>query len=110
MIKILHFADVHLDSPFSLCDIKRSEQRRNELRSAFTSVMTYVRTSKIKYVLIPGDLFDYNFVTRETIDLVLREFEDMDYEQIAQTLRISVGTVKSRLNRAREKLRNFLEK
>ena len=75
MIKILHFADVHLDSPFSLCDIKRSEQRRNELRSAFTSVMTYVRTSKIKYVLIPGDLFDYNFVTRETIDLVLREFE-----------------------------------
>ena len=75
MIKILHFADVHLDSPFSLCDVKRSEQRRNELRSAFTSVMTYVRTGGIKYVLIPGDLFDYGFVTRETVDLVLREFE-----------------------------------
>lgn len=42
--------------------------------------------------------------------LVLREFEDLDYEQIASALDISVGTVKSRLNRAREKLRNLLEK
>lgn len=42
--------------------------------------------------------------------LVLREFEDLDYEQIATVLDISVGTVKSRLNRAREKLRNLLEK
>ena len=40
--------------------------------------------------------------------LVLREFEDMDYERIAVTLNISVGTVKSRLSRAREKLRNLL--
>ncbi len=42
--------------------------------------------------------------------LILREFEDLDYEQIAQALGISVGTVKSRLSRAREKLRNILEK
>lgn len=42
--------------------------------------------------------------------LILREFEDLDYEQIAKVLGISVGTVKSRLNRAREKLRNLLEK
>ncbi|MBQ2827319.1 MAG: DNA repair exonuclease [Clostridia bacterium] len=75
MIKILHFADVHLDSPFSLCDVRQSEQRRNELRSAFTSVMAYVRTSGIKYVLIPGDLFDYGYVSKETVELVRREFE-----------------------------------
>ena len=74
MIKFLHFADVHLDSPFSLCDIKQAEQRRQELRAAFTSAMTYVRTNGVKYVLIPGDLFDYDFVTKETVSIVLREF------------------------------------
>lgn len=42
--------------------------------------------------------------------LILREFEDLDYAQIADALDLSVGTVKSRLNRAREKLRNLLEK
>ncbi len=42
--------------------------------------------------------------------LILREFEDLDYEQIARVLHLSVGTVKSRLSRAREKLRNLLEK
>jgi RNA polymerase sigma-70 factor (ECF subfamily) len=42
--------------------------------------------------------------------LILREFEDLEYEQIAQVLGISVGTVKSRLSRARENLRNLLEK
>lgn len=74
MIKMLHFADVHLDSPFSLCDASQSAKRRNEHRAVFTSVMTYVRTSGIKYVLIPGDLFDIRAVSRETVDIVLREF------------------------------------
>jgi hypothetical protein len=40
----------------------------------------------------------------------ITKFEDLEYEQIAQVLGISVGTVKSRLSRARENLRNLLEK
>ncbi|MCR4399945.1 MAG: sigma-70 family RNA polymerase sigma factor [Syntrophomonadaceae bacterium] len=38
--------------------------------------------------------------------LVLREFEDCSYEEMASLLGCSVGTVKSRLNRARRALRD----
>jgi RNA polymerase sigma-70 factor, ECF subfamily len=40
--------------------------------------------------------------------IVLREMEDMDYEQIATVLEVPVGTVRSRLFRARMQLRDEL--
>jgi len=40
--------------------------------------------------------------------LVLREMEDMSYEQIAEILEVSLGTVKSRIMRGREALRRYL--
>ena len=39
------------------------------------------------------------------IALVLREIEELSYEEIAETLSISIGTVKSRIARGREELR-----
>jgi RNA polymerase sigma-70 factor, ECF subfamily len=44
---------------------------------------------------------------RETV--ILRDIEGMTYEEVAATLRISVGTVKSRLARGRKELRKKLE-
>lgn len=40
--------------------------------------------------------------------IVLREFEDMDYQQIAELIDAPVGTVRSRLFRARAQLRELL--
>ena len=40
--------------------------------------------------------------------LVLRNIKNMTYEEIAQVLAISVGTVKSRIARARDSLRSKL--
>lgn len=40
--------------------------------------------------------------------VVLSDIQGMHYEEIASTLRISLGTVKSRLNRGRHKLRDYL--
>jgi RNA polymerase sigma-70 factor (ECF subfamily) len=41
--------------------------------------------------------------------LVLRELEDMDYDAIAEALELPVGTVRSRLHRARMQLKSELE-
>lgn len=41
--------------------------------------------------------------------VVLRDFDGLDYEAIAETLGIPVGTVRSRLHRARLELRSILQ-
>lgn len=40
--------------------------------------------------------------------IILREYEEMDYAQIAEVIGCQIGTVKSRLARAREELRQRL--
>ena len=41
--------------------------------------------------------------------LVLREIDDLDYEAIAEAMDIPIGTVRSRLHRARLQMRELLE-
>ncbi len=45
----------------------------------------------------------------QRVVLVLSDVEGMDYEQIARTLGVPLGTVKSRLARARARLRDYLQ-
>jgi len=58
-------------------------------------------------------------VTRQIVDslpekfrtiLVLREFEDLSYNEIADVLQIQLGTVESRLFRARQRFKEQLER
>ncbi len=67
MLKILHAADLHLDSPFSALDERRAEMRRGELRAAYQAMIAYAVQQKVDLVLLAGDLFDTEFVTRETL-------------------------------------------
>lgn len=75
MLKILHTGDIHLDSPFASLSPRYAEARRNELRAAFTSMMTYAKMNNVDIMLVAGDVFDSEYVTRETLALLCREFE-----------------------------------
>jgi RNA polymerase sigma-70 factor (ECF subfamily) len=44
----------------------------------------------------------------QRVVLILSDIEGMSYEEIADVTRVSLGTVKSRLSRARSKLRDYL--
>jgi RNA polymerase sigma-70 factor (ECF subfamily) len=59
-----------------------------------------------KHLLIEAALARVNPVFREVV--VLRDIEDLSYDEIAEVLQISIGTVKSRIMRGREALRDEL--
>jgi RNA polymerase sigma-70 factor (ECF subfamily) len=42
--------------------------------------------------------------------MIMRDLDDMTYDEIAESLGISLGTVKSRIARGRERLRELMEK
>ena len=77
MIKFLHAADLHLDSPFSALPPDKAEVRRAEFRAAFTSLTMYARMNKIDFLFLPGDLFDSDYASRDTVALMRREFANL---------------------------------
>lgn len=66
-----------------------------------------VAQNKELYEIAVGSLMKLDDAQRAVI--VLRDIEGMNYAQIAKVLDIELGTVRSRLSRARSKLRQILE-
>ena len=77
MPKILHVGDIHLDSPFSLFDVEKSQARRQELRGTFSTIMMYAKMKEADLVIIAGDLFDSEFVTKETMKFIVSQFASL---------------------------------
>ncbi len=73
MIKIFHMGDVHLDSPFSGGDIALREKKRARARDFFARVIVYIKTGGYGLVLIPGDLFEGDSLTRDSAELLRAE-------------------------------------
>ena len=59
-----------------------------------------------QHVMIEAALERINPIFREAV--VLRDITDLSYEEIAEVLGVSLGTVKSRILRGREALREKL--
>ena len=68
MLKIIHGADFHLDSPFSGLTPERAAQRRGEQRELLDRLAGLAREKNADLVLLSGDLLDSEHVYRETGD------------------------------------------
>ena len=75
-LKFLHCSDIHLDAPYTGLTPEKSDERRQGLRTTFMRMMEYVRGGGINYVLISGDLFDIEYATNSTAELLIREFRN----------------------------------
>ncbi len=97
--------------------------RRRKKRARIS--LEYTRETTGMEVVDGGQPVDAGLLSRERVDLVrramrelsdehrailvLREMEERSYETIAEVLEISIGTVRSRLSRARRQLKLTLE-
>lgn len=67
-MKLIHCADVHLDSPFTLTSPVEAQKRRTELRSDFSSLVLEAKKNECGLFIISGDLFDDSYITKDTAD------------------------------------------
>ncbi len=82
-MKFIHCADLHLDAAFSAhLTREQARERRQELLTAFRQMVEYGAKEQVQAILICGDLFDSNRVTRTSLhfihDLILAHPE-MDF-------------------------------
>lgn len=76
MIKILHTADLHLDSPFSGVPLATSEELRRGLRRVFSRIVEIARDGDYDAIFAAGDVFDCGFVSPDTVALVRDAFAE----------------------------------
>ncbi len=111
-----------------------SWQRGSDMRAWLFSIMHNVRIDQVRRPMLPTETLDEEAAMQTahgspTAGLELRDMasalrllpdeqreilllvalEEMSYDDVAKTLNIPIGTVMSRLSRAREKLRAVME-
>jgi DNA repair exonuclease SbcCD nuclease subunit len=72
MLKLIHGADFHLDSPFSGLTPQQAAQRRQEQRALLDRLADLARQTGADLVLLAGDLLDSELVYRETAQALAR--------------------------------------
>jgi len=75
-LRFLHCSDIHLDTPFVGLSAEKSEERRRMLRGSFIKMMQYVRETNINIVLMSGDIFNTEYATNTTAEVLIREFKN----------------------------------
>lgn len=75
-LKILHAADLHLDSPFEALGEARAKQRRRELRLLPKKIRAAAEENGADLILLSGDLFDSAKPFLESYSAIESAFSD----------------------------------
>ena len=77
MIKVLHAADFHLDSPFDALPEEKAAERRREQRAMLDKIASLANREEVDVVLLAGDLLDSDKSYYETGEALKRAFAAM---------------------------------
>lgn len=78
-MKIIHCADIHLESALnSNLPYEKASLRKNELLKAFEKIVDFAVKEEIKVVIIAGDFFDCNNISRKTEEFVFNKILSAD--------------------------------
>ena len=72
-LKVIHAADVHLDTPFRRHDAKLRQKLQHAGREAFSALVDLTLEERADALLIAGDLFDNEWLTIATERVLTRE-------------------------------------
>ena len=79
-MKIVHFADLHLDSAFAWCGAtgEASRRRRQALRDVLRSIVNIARDAQADALFCGGDLYEHERVTPDTAAFLRQTFASLD--------------------------------
>lgn len=81
-LKFIHAADFHLDSPFRGGNSGYGHTRREDVRRAFSSMISLAIEEEVDLLLLCGDLFEQEMVTRDTLSFVRRELSRIEQVKV----------------------------
>ncbi len=81
-MKIIHIADLHLDSKIDGIPIEKSKIRREEIIRSFERLVGFAQENNVKVVIIAGDMFDTQKIslrTKERVFECIRTNSNIDF-------------------------------
>jgi len=78
-MKLIHTGDIHLDTCYTQVGLpaRFGNRRRQSLRDVFAAIMRRAAEWPADAVLIAGDLFELEYVTRDTLAFLRAQFETL---------------------------------
>ena len=73
-VKLLHFADLHLDAPFAWAPPETARLRRRNRRGVLVRILQLADAEQVDAIMCGGDLFEHDRFTPDTVEFLRDSF------------------------------------